>query len=486
MSATGEAARPDAGGAVAPDVSCAVCDFVEDSVERRMAYILAEDLGSPSFVESMRRGGWCVRHARRVAGSADGPRFTRALRTVIEGWVLRSAGGGGMFRIGGGCPPCETRAWAEAHALGSLANPHSAQAGVDPSATGSVCLRHLDLLIDRVTPGGIDDVASRIRARVRQASDSERLGPMEAAACVAGRDPDASCRGDGSLAPATDAPRREGPGWTDGSFDLDGLVDELGDGRCPVCSAIRAAARNFLVWLGEPGGGEERHRDADAVCVEHLHDAAASIPLAAERAVSASIERWGWMADRLVDLGVPSERVVDRVRRAIGAFRAAHGTDRSRGGWALAVEALRADPASVAARRIEGARSRRRRTCIACEAAVAAAERTSLLVGVLLTRSAGRRAYESTDGLCLSHAASAIPLLGAEASAAVAEAAGSRAARVAWELDEALRKSSWSRRYEPRGREAVAWTRAFSAVLGDAVFAVDLLASEPHGPREGA
>ncbi|HEY7321904.1 MAG TPA: hypothetical protein VIE89_30410 [Candidatus Binatia bacterium] len=78
-----------------------------------------------------------------------------------------------------------------------------------------------------------------------------------------------------------------------------------------------------------------------------------------------------------------------------------------------------------------------------------------------LEDSVGRKAYRESFGLCLRHCVQAARI--AEVPQALDELLSTQIARLRileWELEEALRKSSWSVRYEPKGPETEAWRRA--------------------------
>ena len=115
-----------------------------------------------------------------------------------------------------------------------------------------------------------------------------------------------------------------------------------------------------------------------------------------------------------------------------------------------------------------------------------AATRSLELLAALLAGPAGVRAYEETRGLCLRHVNLAWRRLERAEREVILSVAKGRSRHVRWDLQEGIRKSSWSVRYEPPGPETTAWQRALVFVLGDDITAGDLLATEPDTPRRSA
>jgi len=478
-------------GSGSVDASCVVCEFVEASVDRRIFFLFVEGLSEVWFFLQMRRGGFCLRHARHLSASGTGFRLTGPSLHVIKGWESRCAARESPdLTVGGACPVCETETWAEMHALGLLAAPDTERARVALGRTDPLCLRHLDQLIDRVPWPLASVVAARIDDRVRLAEATAQAGADPTIAILCGRDPDQPARPADEAPPDGDALRGRGPGWPDGSLTVEGLVEELEAGRCPVCSACRAASSRYLRWLGEPGRVVERDADLATVCRHHLYDACQRVPPAALRGIAASTGRWRAMAGVLVEArSEPPALVADRLRRAADVFRerrAVRTRERHLVSAVAATGRFVLDPKSIIADRLRRARLQRERRCAGCQAMVTAAGRTFDLVDALLAGRSGREHFERTDGFCLRHLAAGASRLQPSSAAIATNVARSRAARIGWELDEALRKSSWSVRYEPSGPENTGWKRALSFVLGEDVHATDFLAIEPDAERIGA
>ena len=89
------------------------------------------------------------------------------------------------------------------------------------------------------------------------------------------------------------------------------------------------------------------------------------------------------------------------------------------------------------------------------------------LLAALLEDAGGRRAFEGGYGLCVRHAAQALPQSDARRIASiVATTLHARLALLRWELEEQLRRGAWQARPEPRGTESSAWLRAPARFAG--------------------
>lgn len=466
-----------------PGLDCAVCAYRDRSVERRLFFAVAEGISEPSFLATFTAsGGYCPRHARLTLVRGEGPRYGYA---YLHGLPIALRRLSEMPARGlEPCVICLTEGWAEDHAVWALATSQpsgdaSAQLGPD----AELCLTHASALVRRA-PWRRYGEARRRLIRTLAHPDPRSPDPARAAldspeiersvrAClslVAGSDHDAGPRGplDSVSGPATTAERTVGAvgsgdtSWTRGLLTGEGLCGELVAGRCPACSASQAATTTFLAWLA----GEERTanelRDLQRLCGEHAWWARAAWPRAVIRALDGSRERW---SGRLATL--PPAGPASRWRERLGPVSRASLLAASR-----PAETLRA-ALDRALRPVD---------CLACRAAVTAAERTIELVDVTLADPAGARAYTAGTGLCLRHLDRGLARLSERSRAIVLERAGAMVGLLAWELAEALRKSSWSVRYEPPGPEVGAWRRAMAYAAGDPAVAPQPVPADPARP----
>ncbi|HLQ32096.1 MAG TPA: hypothetical protein VK457_05370 [Chloroflexota bacterium] len=221
-----------------------------------------------------------------------------------------------------------------------------------------------------------------------------------------------------------------------------------------------ARAAGLLDWLAHEICTQPRSRWEDAMwlCRVHAWDFAAGWDGPSQAALSRATA--GYCQDQLHGLveelaQEPSANLMVRLAGSRGAGRQI---------WAALASAF--EPPSS---RLAGLRQRylRRRECPACRARNSARQRLAELIALAMSDPATRDAYEHSAGLCYRH----LPLAcGAardqEQLRALSSTARSRLEILQWELDEVLRKESWSVRYEPRRGEVSAWRRTAAQVSG--------------------
>lgn len=470
--------------AVSPPAGCVVCAFVGSSLERRMFFLFAEGLGESWFVDEMGRGGFCLRHARHV-GREGGSRLTGAYRHVVAGRRGRlgrdEAAREPLPALG--CPLCETETWAEGHALWLLAGPDHSRAAAALGAVEPLCLAHLDRLLDLEGRRQVPEIRARLVALLERATTA-RLGLEEQLTLLIGPDPDQAIRtaGLGGLAAPPDTPSTS---WSDGLLSVEGFLAELEIGRCPACTGSAALVRRLLGWLAGPDLRAEDRRELEHLCAGHLRDGLAIAPLAAERALAATLGRWVGLVERLPTAAqLPPPTLAERARRFGQHDREERARRPERPGPLAAAGAAVgyvAWPGAIIEELVARARAQRTHPCVACNVMIGASGRTLDLADALLVAEPAAARYRASPGFCLGHAARAVAVLGTQARFTVHATARARIARQLWELDEGLRKSSWSIRYEPRGPETRAWIDALVLVLGEQVRSTDLLTPEPRG-----
>ncbi|HUL41882.1 MAG TPA: hypothetical protein VLV32_08265 [Burkholderiales bacterium] len=105
--------------------------------------------------------------------------------------------------------------------------------------------------------------------------------------------------------------------------------------------------------------------------------------------------------------------------------------------------------------------------CPACTRSEVAADRVLDLLFRLLEERRYRLGFENGYGLCMRHFSRALAQANAISVARViASVEGAKLARLGWELEETLRKESWSARPETKGTEQTAWRRAIDRYCG--------------------
>ncbi len=433
---------------------------------------LIDRLSWPERVGAAQR--WAERLLEAVALA------TRAeLEAMADGERSRSEGAGAPPAPGRWYSPGEQRsgegAEAASRALRSAAVPEPLAAAT--GASGGPLAGVVDILA-----GSQASLQRRTTHRELQASQPEEGPPGSHR-----RSPPAgAAQGAPAVAPSAAAlgasPEPRAPtlaeAWHDGLITEAGLAAELAAGRCPVCTAVAAAPRRLLAWLAAPASTDRDRRDLDALCGDHLRDLAAFAPESAAAVVRSALERRLAMLAALPTIAdQPPRPIVARVGWSWRRARVRRGDEAPASRLAALREIWRVvrSPGELIEERLRRARLAADRECVACLAAVTARRRTFVLLGATLRGRRGRDRFEVSGGLCLRHAGAApaatsgtgaaFDAAGLALVAAVAEA---RCATILFELGEALRKSSWSVRFEPPGPEGTAWQRAATFALGEA------------------
>lgn len=248
---------------------------------------------------------------------------------------------------------------------------------------------------------------------------------------------------DASLQPVEPSVTRTEEGWSPTVHRLRNLLEAPG---CPVCRAEKSVRAQYLTWLSReilmaPSYGWE---EATALCPRHGWTFARSgnpqaIHALAERMHEVWAERLGKLIQKLApDPSSPAQPSLNAIPRALG-----HALFSRR-------RAVRETEATL-----------RVRPCPACGAERTVTERTATLLLSSLGDPSVRASYERGQGLCPDHLALAVALAeGQEEALGLARIARVRFQVLAWELEEYLRKQSWSVRYEEPGPEETAWLRA--------------------------
>lgn len=444
---------------------CPVCRFAGENERQFFVWFLLEKYTELETIVRLRAAlGMCPAHSRRLLALADDSTLTSIYQDVVTAALARLGGKGGEGR----CPACDDVAWATGYAsrsvLAALAEPPVAAAY---EAAGGLCLPHLlgTLVQPRpeLLPILLRVLGDRLKAEDREAGLLALLG---------GGDPDAPVRKRLRERLPDDEAVESFAGRRPTAADR--LRQSLRVNACPVCLAAGRMERRYLAWIRQERveSAAQLGLEVAGLCPVHLHDLAALDPPAAAWLARVKRELWLGELQRLeARLRVlPAATLRDRLRALPACLRPLGATERARR-W----EALRSAARLVRAR-VFGSRRRaldlalapvrRTQDCGACRAVATAEQReTALLLAALADRPLAR-AYERTHGLCVHHLLRLPP----GARAAIPRRLGrARLGLLAWELEESVRKVSWSVRYESRGTEATAWLRA-PALLDGRVF----------------
>ena len=258
---------------------------------------------------------------------------------------------------------------------------------------------------------------------------------------------------------------------------LEELLAQLGEPGCPVCNACGLGVQEYFAWLAqEMDSKPARSVSWEAtyhVCPSHLWALyAAGYHQAAMNVGDHIIQEWLARLNKLAaELTYrPSEHALERLRQGLAVWSGKvelqinRESERPRSHWKKLEAAL--EPPQ---HRLDGLReiAFRADLCQPCVHVQTTTRQRLDLILRALEDPAGRKSYHAGAGLCLRHCVEAAKL--AEAPGALAELLSAQVARLRmleWELGEALRKMSWSVRYEPKGPENDAWRRAAQQFCG--------------------
>jgi hypothetical protein len=216
---------------------------------------------------------------------------------------------------------------------------------------------------------------------------------------------------------------------------------------CPVCLEIGQAWYEWFVWLEEAAHDPAiKIDDLLPTCREHTWALVrhATPPLRAA------------IANHLVD------RVLGRIGSANHALVRRPG--KRRFGWQNLREHLDGDR-----RRVNSARNIAvlDNPCPLCNELDTVRDRVITLLFALLRQNDHRARFESGYGLCLKHFYRALALAPDRATTdTLLNSEVAKLSLLRWELDESLRKRSWSVRPEVAGAEHDAWQRAIARFSG--------------------
>ncbi len=444
---------------------CVSCREEEEAEERFFMWYLAESYLFPESLNHMIRArGFCRVHTQTFIG--DGIPSTiayvyrfltaSALETVEEAkrHVARRGEARNVARLllpTATCLACARReahvAYVQQRLANILADPRS-RPTLPPSP--AVCLPHLRTLALHLDRNGLHLLVAGLRERL--AGDT----PRAALSWVWGAPPP----------PPLSAPEGDAIDAGD-STTLGALRNALAAPGCPVCRAETHAVLQYTRWLAREISVAPIQSWTSALCLcpEHGWRFARSAAEDALKRLVTEIQR-SW-AGRLAELtrslaAVPAGGRGSRwrlVRLRVGS----RTTARSEAFCAALSEALRSGRRAA---QIQARRTFRLEPCPLCQAVGTARERTIALIAASLGDPTIRRAYEIGDGLCLRHLPAAVARARRDELLILIRPVRARLGVLEWELEEFLRKQSWTVRYEAMGPERGAWQKAAQSLSG--------------------
>jgi hypothetical protein len=317
------------------------------------------------------------------------------------------------------CPLCENLRRAEDSTLAAIGRAFDdADVRRAYATDGAVCVAHALRLTEILPPRYLREIAEALCAHLEK-GDGVRV--------LAGTDHDARLRSAIYNAAAEEMLAVESSALNRSLRAL--LEADIQEGCCPVCRAEDRAAWRYLRWMLGLGGSPGPARADHVLCARHLHDAVRIDAGRAAAVLTAMNARWVGQIERSLDrLGISPVRPLRGRRTYQEAVVAMHG----------------------------------RPTCRACAAADGAGRRAERLLTIALADDDLNLAYGRSHGVCLHHG------LAWEGSqrGRVREVLGARLAMLVFELGESARKSDWNARFEARGAEISAWSRASTLLDG--------------------
>lgn len=444
---------------------CPSCHLSARNDEQHFFWFFNENYYEPHTVDALERSlGFCLAHTdllvRTGVGGAQLAAVFEVLAGRIRGTLSPKTGAGSsrrdpaVLREAARCPACQSRYDQEGRATFWLTHllEQPGRAG-HYGQPGLLCFPHLQRLLPRLSAPALRSLlaihatamttaaasVSEIQAAVRRAPAEERRDPVKALLpalhLVVGHERDTGAY------PRLDEEHAAEP--SPGS--VANFMAACQAAACPICLEQRRAWLEWVRWL-DVASATRPIEDLLPTCPAHvwavIHRGGAFLALRVVEQVLGRMSMEVRVAAESLD---PPQRPP---RTALGRLREAIDGPRRRFRQARA----------FAARPVE---------CPVCSRLALAASRSLALLFRLLEDPRHREWVLGGYGLCLQHLARAVAL--APAHEMVAQLAAIERARLAslhWELEEALRKSSWQFRPEEKGPEQTAWRRALLRFSG--------------------
>jgi len=441
---------------------CPVCRLMDQSMKRFFFWFALEHYLESGTIERVDAAlGFCPRHCRTlIRSNFYYGTLTNVYLHVVPAAISRLSESEGDER--GPCIGCTHESWLTHYAIGlvvkTLSKPDVAAAY---EKAGGFCASHFLDAPPQSTPE-----QSRMPLEVLEDRLSRAGSDLESVSTLTGTDNDSATRVS-FLASLPEDPCDTPEGKKFGAVER--LKAAFGHDCCPACLSAGQARRRYLRWIG-PERAKNRSglaREIMYICPAHFADLALLDPDSAEWLAIEKATLWrgvlGRFHRKMQEIPPPELRGrLDALRQALSRLVSGPGTRNARieeffqagsrilrrtRHWRRSVDSLRSEFSG----------------CGACHAGRTASQRmTELLLAGLQDRSVARL-FESTHGLCVRH----VLALPEEGRPAARDLCRARLGLLAWELREADRKLDWLVRYEGRGREQSAWSRAMAQIDGE-------------------
>ena len=498
---------------------CFICREAKEGLNRYYFWFLEEQYSNPTTVERLQSAhGFCLRHTRHLLERGPRDRLAVVGQSLLRSCgdklrTVRDAAAAGRPGAARGeqaaawrfvpsveCPACEQER-AQVTLYADVIVRCLADADVRRAfhASEGLCLPHFLLAAWRAPWDILQYLAAEQLRRLEQTranlsathavedNDTEAGAIRKVLAWLYGPDLDAPVRPfqvagrRPGMCGADRTPRKIVPSasWSPVFEETCRLLEQPG---CSICREVALGREEYLAWLEEEirsfTGIGYRWSEVEDLCGEHawlFADRAATdvLAIACGGLVDRMVEGLRWLFGEIREPIPPSlagriQALPSRWRefcKPIGpSQRRPRRLHRIR--WTL--RTLWQTPQDFLDRK--RMRALRWNNCPLCSHLGTVAGRTADRLIAVLEDAEGRRAFDRSYAVCLRHA----PLLlnGAadpEIRRTVAAVLLARVEVDHWEVEEFLRKSSWSQRHEPKAAEQDACLRACMRVSGTAL-----------------
>jgi hypothetical protein len=482
---------------------CWICEHAVSEIDRDFFWFTSEQYYEPRVVDALRLAhGFCPTHTRHFLQAGANSVIT-AVYSYLTWYAINQLNGARdillpsplkhsspelcreaaeALRPRGPCPMCSSLQEGENIDIHSLTSVLAlADVRSEYQNSPGLCLPHFRQIANLTDWNTVAFLTADMRGRLRSKLAQHRSATALLKQAVGidwirslrCRAPAPARVRSGKAAEACIEPAKPSSLW---SPTLGELLAQLAEPGCPVCNACDLGVQQYLAWLAQETESKPARIDGweatYQVCPSHLWALfAAGYQQAAMKVGEHVIEEWLARLNKLAaELEFrPSEHALKRLRQGwlvcSGKAEPDFGQEeKPRSRWKK-VQAVLEPPKQ----RLDRLRqiAFRRDLCQPCAHVRTITRQRLDLILRALQDPTGRKAYHAGSGLCLRHCVDAAKI--AEAPAALADLLTAQVARLRmleWELGEALRKMSWSVRYEPKGPEHDAWRRAAQQFCG--------------------
>lgn len=485
---------------------CLLCAEAREARARYFFWFVNESYGElPTITRLQRARGFCLRHTRHLLALQATSQTSYTAGYILQAcadWLDAVPSGGSASAKGGllaldwlppsaPCPACLDDQETVGRYAWFLSNAFRwPEVVACYSHSDGVCFRHFSEAAPLADWATLQALVRHQRERLmaaRQAIQGAGNGTQPAAAQDAwrrlfGHDMEApirSClvageRGRPPSERSSRPPATASRAWAPAFEETCRLLEQPG---CHLCRIAAGARERYLAWF------EQEFRDVPQLdyrwnqsrdfCPEHawLFAARCSAPVFAalgDALLGTALARLEEL-ERLLERPIPA-RVLDRMRMLPARWQEYREPERGEPGGPVqrvlrTVRSLWTTPRDVLVHLRN--RTLRHGRCPVCEHAEQATSRAADRLLAVIVDPEGCRCFGRSYGTCLPHGALLLARAHiSQVRTAVRDILLARVSVEHWEVEEWLRKQSWSVRHEARGTEGTAWQRAHARIAG--------------------